>query len=348
MKKALIYIDPDAPEASLELTGVLDLMYGPDGYTVYGLRLGETGPGAPAEASLGNAVEPSLDGVVDAVLRVSPETVLPYDAASVVGCIAELNETYRFDAVLFLATSFGRAIAPRTAMRLHVGLVADVTEIRRDEERVSLVRPAFSGRMLASVVSRAEGPVMLTVRRNAFSRGGSRRRETRSVPVEITEPRSSGVRLIKRRRKEESYDIREAGVLVSGGGGVMRHFDELEKLASLLDGAVSASRRVVDRGKAPRAIQVGQSGKTVSPKLYIAVGISGSIQHVVGLKNAEYIIAVNSDRRAPICSLSDIVVEGDARTFLARLTERITRDGAVPPEPPNSQKAESTESGGEQ
>lgn len=339
MKNALIYIDPDAVDASLELTGVVAEMFGRDDCTVYGLCI-EDGP-------TDRAADGPIDGTIDVALRVSSETVDLYDAAGVAACIAELHETYQFDAVLFLATTFGRIIGPRTAMRLHVGLVADVTEIRHDGDAIHLVRPAFSGRMLAAVVCRGNGPVMLTVRQNTFSRDVSRRRETRSVTVELSSPRSPRLRLVERRQKSESYDIREADVLVSGGGGVMRYFDELEALASLLHGAVSASRRVVDRGKAPRHMQVGQSGKTVSPKLYIALGISGSIQHVVGVKNAEYIIAVNSDRRAPICSLSDIVVEGDARTFIAGITKRINRDGAVPPEPHDTDKSKPTNPGGQ-
>ena len=122
-------------------------------------------------------------------------------------------------------------------------------------------------------------------------------------------------------------DIRESEVLVSGGGGVLRHFGKLELLAKELNGMVAASRRAVDSGLAPRQIQVGQSGKTVSPRLYVAIGISGSIQHVVGIKNAEHIIAVNSNRYAPICSIADIVVEGDATEFIEKMVERIRKEG---------------------
>ncbi|MDA3950534.1 MAG: electron transfer flavoprotein subunit alpha/FixB family protein [Spirochaeta sp.] len=341
MNNALIYIDPDNAHASLELTGVLDRMYGPDTYTVYGLYIGEN---APDGASGGDRF---LDGAVDGILRVPDETVSPYDAAGVAACIAELHDTYRFTAVLFLATTFGRSTAPRTAMRLHTGLVADVTEIRHDGDRIHLVRPAFSGRMLAAVVCRGGGPIMLTVRQNTFVHDGSRRRKTETITAAPHNLRPPRLRLVKRRTKDESYDIRESDVLVSGGGGVMRNFDDLETLASHLHAMVSASRRVVDSGKAPRYIQVGQSGKTVSPRLYIAVGISGSIQHIVGLKNAEYIIAVNTDRTAPICSRADIVVEGDARTFIPRLVERIKRNGTVPPEPHDTTEPTPTDHGGD-
>lgn len=103
----------------------------------------------------------------------------------------------------------------------------------------------------------------------------------------------------------------------------MRDFHLLERLAEALNGMVAASRKPVDMGRAPRAIQVGQSGKIVSPRLYIAIGISGSSPHVAGIRNAEYLISVNANRHAPICSMSDIVVEGDGRAFVEGLLERI-------------------------
>lgn len=338
MKNALIFIDPDVPIASFELLSVLDLMYGPRKYVVKALAVG------------GNKSQ--FEGVVDEIVCIDQNEIDRYDIENVTVAIDELHNDHRFDAIVIPATTTGRMLAPRVAMRLHVGLVADVTEIRRGEKddgdtTIELVRPAFSGRMLAAVVCKGDGPTMLTVRQNTFSRDDIQR--DRSTTVRHFSPnaiRPSRVRLIERRRKTESYDIRESDVLVSGGGGVLRSFDELQALAEQLHGRVSASRRVVDSGKAPRNIQVGQSGKTVSPRLYLAVGISGSIQHVVGLKNAEYIITVNSDRRAPICSLSDIVVEGDARTFVKRLIERIKRDGAVPPEPRDINKPHQSNNGG--
>lgn len=376
MKRALVYIDPDAPIASLELLNVLELMYGANGYVAHALAIGE-----PTDVS-------NLIGAVDTIVRVDRETVGPYDVENVVSTICELHREQQYDAIVILSTTIGRMVAPRVAMRLHVGLVADVTEIRRSGNATGapaggnatggndpggnaagatavsataaggddpggnafeLVRPAFSGRMLAAVVCRGDGPTMFTVRRNTFDHETIRRdRSTTELvfsPQAVKPPR---IRLLSTREKTDSYDIRESDVLVSGGGGVMRHFDQLETLATHLRGRVSASRRVVDSGKAPRHIQVGQSGKTVSPRLYLAIGISGSIQHVVGLKNAEYVIAVNSDRRAPICSLSDVVVEGDARTFITRIIERIERDGAVPPDPSDIKQPNRSTHGGAQ
>jgi electron transfer flavoprotein alpha subunit len=175
----------------------------------------------------------------------------------------------------------------------------------------------------------------MSVRQNTFLYSKADNTAGKKAPAVVyhspKRKEASGVRLVKRELKPDTDDIRESDVLISGGGGVMRSFNRLEALAKELDGMVSASRRVVDSGAAPRHIQVGQSGKTVSPRLYLALGISGSIQHVVGLKNAEYIISVNSDRHAPICSLSDIVVEGDARDFIERMIQRLQQDGQTDP-----------------
>jgi electron transfer flavoprotein alpha subunit len=201
--------------------------------------------------------------------------------------------------------------------------VADVTGIGKDGDDVLMAQPAFSGRVLATVVCRGGGPVIMTVRPRVFTYGEPVFKSAEFVDIEVQDLKTPSIRLIERREKSGIRDIRTSEVLISGGGGVVHDFPLLERLAEALHGMVAASRRVVDTGKAPRAIQVGQSGKIVSPRLYIALGISGSTQHVAGIRNAEYIISVNTDRQAPICSMSDIVVEGDSRVFVEGLLKRI-------------------------
>ncbi len=316
MKRALVYVDRYAVTDSLGLLAVVARMYGIDSCETFAVHVGSSCD--------------EFYGSVDHLLLVEDGQIAPYDAAGISGIIAELHDRYAFEAILIPATPFGRMLAPRIAARLHTGLVADVTEIRRDNGEIRLVRPAFSGRMGAAIASSGDGPVMLSVRPNAFAYTPGIHRKTEVTPiasltVQTSPDRRPSLRLVERRSKAVTRDIRESDVLVSGGGGVMRSFDRLELLATELHGMVAASRRVIDSGKAPRHIQVGQSGKTVSPRLYIALGISGSIQHVAGIRNAEFILSVNSDRRAPICALSDIVVEGDAREFITRMVERIRR-----------------------
>lgn len=311
MKRVLLYIDPDFVASSLDLTGVVDQMYGPNATETTGLTIGP-----PPE---------SVKGTLDRLLYLEAEPCTRFDIEHLSTCITELHQAHRFQAIIFLSTTFGRMLAPRVAARLGTGLVADVTGIRREGDKVRLIRPAFSGRMLASIAFRGDGPIMMSVRGQTFARSAFQSRQTKITVFVPKATSRSRVRMKSRRPKASPYDIRESDVLVSGGGGVLREFSRLYELAEKIGGLVSASRKVVDRGKAPRAIQVGQSGKTVRPKVYLAIGISGSIQHVIGLREAEHIIAVNSDRYAPICSLADIVVEGDARVFLDKMMARLER-----------------------
>jgi electron transfer flavoprotein alpha subunit len=309
MKRVLVYIDEDAVEDSIDLLEVGRLMYGTQGFCSYalaaGVRYGEAG------------------NLFDHVFRVKNGTLPNYDTAALARCIEFLHRTYCFDAIIIPATHCGRMIAPRAAMRLHAGLVADVTGIGTDGDEVLMVRPAFSGRMLATVVCRGGGPVMMSARPKAFTYGEPVLKSAEFIDIDAQDMKTPGIRLIERREKSEDRDIRTSEVLISGGGGVIRDFHLLERLAEALHGMVAASRKVVDMGKAQRSIQVGQSGKIVSPRLYIALGISGSAQHVAGIRNAEYIISVNTNRQAPICSMSDIVVEGDSRAFVEGLLKRM-------------------------
>lgn len=311
MKRVLLYVDPDFVDSSLDLTGVVDQMYGSNAAETSGFTIG-----SPPE---------SVMGTLDRLFHLETEPNTRFDIEYLSTCLAELHQAHRFQAIIFLSTTFGRMLAPRVAARLGTGLVADVTGIRREGDEVRLIRPAFSGRMLASIAFQGDGPIMMSARGNTFGRSASQSRRTRVSTFVPTRKARSRVRIKSRRPKASPYDIRESDVLVSGGGGVIREFSRLYDLAERIGGSVSASRKVVDRGKAPRAIQVGQSGKTVRPKVYLAIGISGSIQHITGVRDAESIIVVNSDRHAPICSLADIVVEGDARVFLDEMIARLER-----------------------
>jgi electron transfer flavoprotein alpha subunit len=309
MKRVLVYIDEDAVEDSIDLLEVGRLMYGAKGFYSYalaaGCRYGEAGK------------------LFDHVFRVKTGPLPNYDTAAIACCIETLHQTFQFDAIIVPATHCGRMIAPRAAMRLHAGLVADVTGIGTNGDEVLMVRPAFSGRMLATIVCRGGGPVMMSVRPRAFIYREPIFKSAEFRDVDVQDMKIPGIRLIERREKSETRDIRNSEVLISGGGGVTHDFHLLEQLAEALHGMVAASRKVVDMGKAPRAIQVGQSGKIVSPRLYIALGISGSAQHVTGIRNAEYVISVNTNVQAPICNMSDIVVEGDGRAFVEGLLKRI-------------------------
>lgn len=310
MKQCLIYLDAIQIQNSLDLLEVARQIYGDEPYEVCGLAV--------------NMDISVASDLFDFVISVTDPKVSDCNMKVLTDIMANLHQSYDFDSILIPATWAGRMLAPRLAMRLHVGLTADVTEIRtREDGTLLMVRPAFSGRILAGIVKTSDGPVMMSIRQNVFVDERKEHRSTTVIQYQHEHTAECGIRVIAVNEKPESYDIRDSEILISGGGGVMRSFDRLEALAKVLDGQVSASRKIVDKGLASRSIQVGQSGKTVSPKLYIALGIYGAIQHVEGLKNVEHIISVNTNRSAPICSLSDIVVEDDATKFIDLLVAKI-------------------------
>lgn len=213
-------------------------------------------------------------------------------------------------------------VAPRVAMRLGVGLVADITDIHVDKRGKKLVRPAFSGNIMASIVCETS-PIMASVHPNVFHA-----EDLTKMPEKIdfypAGLKASSIEVLDITESEHNgIDIREADVIISAGGGFSEPIDQLQGLADELSGVVAVSKQLVDRKRAPREIQVGQSGKTVSPDLYLALGIYGSTQHIEGLKNVKEIISVNTDLGAPMNHLASIVVHGDAAEFARKLSTRL-------------------------
>jgi electron transfer flavoprotein alpha subunit len=312
MKKSLIYLDAENIRNSIDLLEVAELVHGKGEVETYALCIHQ----CPKEAY----------GKFDVIINVQDDSIQTYDVLNITNCLEEMHRNYTFDSILIPATHIGRMLAPRLSMRLHVGLVADVTAIDHHDGELEMVRPAYSGKIMAGIVNRGRVPIMMSVRQNIFTYTSDQVKNTLSINVYPTSVQASNISLLEVKVKEKTKDIRESTVLISGGGGVMDQFHRLDELALELNAQVSASRRIVDSGIATRKIQVGQSGHTVSPKLYIALGIYGSLQHIEGLKNVENIISVNIDKDAPICSLSDIVVEGDAVEFIEKLVEKIRRE----------------------
>ena len=312
MRKCLIYLDNNNFQNIVDLLEVARQMYcGNEKYETYLLCI--------------NGEDQNEYSLFDFIIKVKDERIQNHDIINITNCIEELHGIYDFHSILISATEIGRMLAPRAAMRLSTGLVADVTGINNYKETIEMIRPAFDGKLFAGIVNRNSKPIMMSIRPSVFRYGNE---VTRNILGKIIEfhPKNiqkSTISLVEVKEKEINSDIRESKVLVSGGGGVSEKFDKLQSLADELNGMISASRRIVDSGIASRNIQVGQSGKAVSPKLYIALGIYGSLQHIEGLKNVENIISVNINKDAPICSLSDIVVEGDAIEFISKLVNKI-------------------------
>lgn len=224
--------------------------------------------------------------------------------------------------VLFGATEFGRSLAPRVAARLQTGLTADCTvlEIDREKRLLQQTRPAFGGNLMATIICPNHRPQMATVRPGVFQRGEPQTRQ--GVVPRINAPKGPfRADLLACSSVVPSASIADAQVIIAVGKGIgnQKNIRFAQELARLLGGQVGASRPLVDAGLAEYAMQVGQTGHTVAPKLYIACGISGAIQHLAGMSNAETIVAINTDPDAPIFNVAHYAIVGDCVEVLKQL-----------------------------
>jgi electron transfer flavoprotein alpha subunit len=227
-------------------------------------------------------------------------------------------------AVLVAATAMGNDLAPRIAARLGCALAADVTDVRFDDG-IIVTRPVYAGK--ANYTLKVTASVcVISVRPNAITASEDARGGTEEdVDVPAGEPQAQTVEV--KQPERAALDVAEASVVVSGGRGLKEaeNFAILAELADALGGAVGASRAVVDAGWRPHAEQVGQTGKVVSPNLYVAVGISGAIQHLAGIRTAKTIVAINKDADAPIFKVADYGIVGDLFEVVPKLTEEIRK-----------------------
>lgn len=267
----------------------------------------------------------------DKVLLLDDEALELYSTEPYTQAMVQAIKTEMPEIVLFGATSIGRDLAPRVSARLETGLTADCTSLDVSEDRMLLMtRPAFGGNIMATIVSPDHRPQMSTVRPGVMTkmdRDHLRKGEIIEFPVKIEKNNRFVEILSFEKETEEKQDIQEATVLVSGGRGVgsSENFTLLYDLADVLNGLVSASRAAVDSGWMDHDRQVGQTGKTVRPNLYIACGISGAIQHVAGMEEAELIIAINKDKGAKIFEVADLGVVGDVHKVLPFVIEEIKK-----------------------
>ncbi len=234
--------------------------------------------------------------------------------------------------VFFGATTIGRDLAPRVSARLKTGLTADCTALAIDDASRNLLmtRPAFGGNIMATIICPEHRPQMSTVRPGVMRRleaDTARTGETVRFACKI-EPADVNVEIIEEVvQKEEKKNIEDASVLVAGGRGLgnPENFQSLQNLAEMLGGQVAASRAVVDAGWTSQDKQVGQTGKTVRPDLYLACGISGMIQHVAGMEESGFIVAVNKNKDAPIFAYADVGIVTDVNRLLPALQEELNR-----------------------
>lgn len=285
----------------------------------------------------------NLDGHAAALIGHGADTVyvadhpaLAYFTDDIYGNVLEdLIRQHKPEIVLAGATAIGRSFIPRVATMLGTGLTADCTELEiREEDGVLLqTRPAFGGNVMATIVCPYTRPQMATVRPmvmrpNEFD--ANRKGEIISYTTDPARMESRVKVLRSEAEDQDQVNITEADIVVAGGRGLENEkgFVMIQELAELLGGAVAASRAAVDSGWVSYPHQVGQTGKTVCPKLYIACGISGAIQHVVGMQSSDTIVAINKDPDAPIFNVATFGVVGDAFEIVPQLIEKLkTRRG---------------------
>ncbi|MDR1765951.1 MAG: electron transfer flavoprotein subunit alpha/FixB family protein [Lachnospiraceae bacterium] len=266
----------------------------------------------------------------DEVLLVDDEAFGYYTTDAYSKAVTELIEKYRPATVLIGATTNGRDLGPRVSCRLHTGLTADCTALSVDEDTGSVVwtRPAFGGNLMANILCPDNRPQMGTVRPGVFKRREADTARKANIVEETVRIEAGDVRtkLVERINEvAKSINLEEAKIIVSGGRGIggPENFALLEKLADAMGGSVGASRAAVDSGWIPHAHQVGQTGKTVSPTVYIAVGISGALQHLAGMSGSDVIVAINKDPQAPIFEVADYGIVGDLFEIVPALTKQV-------------------------
>ena len=258
--------------------------------------------------------------------RLEPFTVLPY-ARVIMQQILEKKPNI----LMFGATLKGRELAPRVSSEKKAGLTADCTDLQIDDftdvrtketfkDKLMQIRPAFGGNIIATIVNSWDDPQMVTVREGVMKLGTpepGRKGEIEKVSVELTEA-DTVVKVIERIRADKEIDLQGAQIIVAGGYGVgsKENFKLIQELADTLGGEVGASRAAVDAGWISHDHQIGQTGVTVRPRLYIACGISGAIQHSAGMSDSKKIIAINTDPDAPIFSCAHYAIVGDLNTVI--------------------------------
>lgn len=288
---------------------------------------------------LGDGVKSLADELAaygaDKVIVVDDPVLKEYTTEPYTHAIHKIIEKHKPEVFLYGATAIGRDLAPRVSARATTGLTADCTklEVDPDNKKLRMTRPAFGGNIMATIICPDHTPQMATVRPGVMKKAAKNPSAKANVEefhpgfeknnkyVEVTE-------VIK--KVSDKVDIMDAKILVSGGRGVgaKENFKMLEELAEVLGGEVSSSRASVDAGWTEKEQQVGQTGKTVRPNVYFAIGISGAIQHLAGMEESDIIIAINKDEYAPIFDVADFGIVGDLHKIVPALTQKLKEERA--------------------
>nr|WP_144927768.1 electron transfer flavoprotein subunit alpha/FixB family protein [Paenibacillus bovis] len=275
-------------------------------------------------ASLGTEL---LHYGADRVLVVEDEKLKNYSSDGYSQALLEIVNQENPEGIIIGHTALGKDLAPKIASKLNVGLISDVTSIEVEDDDVIFTRPIYSGKAFEKKKT-LDDVVFITIRPNnieALDKDGSRSGEIEKISANITDLRTIVQEVV--RKASDGVDLSEAKVVVAGGRGVKsaEGFEPLKELASVLGGAVGASRGACDADYCDYSLQIGQTGKVVTPDLYIACGISGAIQHLAGMSNSKVIVAINKDPDANIFNVADYGIVGDLFEVVPLLTEEFKK-----------------------
>jgi electron transfer flavoprotein alpha subunit len=276
-----------------------------------------------------NAAQELIRWGADRVYCCTDPALVQFNDESYTEALSHLAKEHKPSIMLAGATAVGRSFFPRVAARLRTGLTADCTRLEIDGETKNLlqIRPAFGGNIMAAILCTDYRPQMATVRPRVMKRGEydpERKGDIINITIDNLGSRTRVLETVKE-ASQATVNLHDTDIIVAGGRGAgdAKGFQLLEELAELLDGAVGASRAAVDEGIIPYSHQVGQTGKTVSPKVYIACGISGAVQHLVGMQSSDIIIAINKNPEAPIFNIATYGIVGDLNKIVPLLIKKI-------------------------
>lgn len=265
----------------------------------------------------------------DIIYNIQDDSFIHYDTQNYFQILFALTKKYKPEAILFPSTYIGRDLAPRLASKLACGLTADCTALSVKEGNLVQSRPAFGGNIMADIICPNTRPQMATVRPNVLPKIILEKTNTPKIIEEHFKAIPSKVRLIKTEEdiKSEVLKPQEAEIVVSIGRGVKNKptFDLIKELAGKLGAALGATRPVVEDELLPKNHQIGQSGVSIKPKIYISFGISGALQHTVGMQNSDLIIAVNKDGTAPIFNICQYGFVGDVEQIIPKILQAINK-----------------------
>ncbi|MCI5584363.1 MAG: electron transfer flavoprotein subunit alpha/FixB family protein [Lachnospiraceae bacterium] len=314
--------DGTAKNVGLELLNPGKTLAGKQGGSLVAVVIGN---------NVASAIEAASEHGADKVIVVEGEEYAKYTTDAYTNALVALVEKYGPKSMMIGSTNNGRDLGPRVSCRLNTGLTADCTSLDYSEEKdiILWTRPAFGGNLMATIICPDHRPEIGTIRPGVFKKnpvGGNAEVIREDIHISADQIRTQVLEIINEMGAEK-VDLEGAEIIVSGGRGVgsAEGFETIRALAKELGATVGASRAAVDAGWIPHAHQVGQTGKTVAPKLYIACGISGAIQHLAGISGADCVVAVNKDPEAPIFDRADYGVVGNLFDVLPVLLEEIKK-----------------------